>query len=108
MRRKARGSRAPQASDLYRLQSQQGTAEAEVETLDSFEIGVRGSLAEGDLIFDIAAYTADKDNFFFRDSDGLNVTDGSTRHQGIELAASWQMQNLLLLSERMLCWLWNR
>jgi len=89
----ARGSRAPQASDLYRLQSQQGTAEAEVETLDSFEIGARGTLADGNLVFDLAAYTADKDNFFFRDSDGLNVTDGSTRHQGIELAALWQISD---------------
>lgn len=87
----ARGSRAPQASDLYRLQSRQGVAEAAVETLDSFEIGVRGSALSGDLVFDLAAYTADKDNFFFRDSDGLNVTDGSTRHQGVELAANWKL-----------------
>ena len=93
-----RGSRAPQASDLYRLQSQQGTAEAEVETLDSFEIGARGSFADGDLVFDIAAYTADKDNFFFRDSDGLNVTDGSTRHQGLEVAASWQISEQFILN----------
>ena len=93
----ARGSRAPQASDLYRLQSQQGTAEAEVETLDSFEIGARGALAGGAFVFDVAAYTADKDNFFFRDSDGLNVTDGSTRHQGIEFAASWQISDQFIL-----------
>ena len=93
----ARGSRAPQASDLYRLQSQQGTAEAEVETLDSFEIGARGALAGGALMFDVAAYTADKDNFFFRDSDGLNVTDGSTRHQGIEVAASWKISDQFFL-----------
>lgn len=85
----ARGSRAPQASDLYRLQSQQGVAEAEVEALDSFEIGARGAVLDGALVFDLAAYTADKDNFFFRDSDGLNVTDGSTRHQGVEFAANW-------------------
>ena len=94
----ARGSRAPQASDLYRLQSRQGVAEAEVETLDSFEIGMRGLAANGDLIFDIAAYTADKDNFFFRDSDGLNVTDGSTRHQGIEAAASWALSDQFTVS----------
>ena len=94
----ARGARAPQASDLYRLQSQQGVAEAEVETLDSFEIGARGALADGALIFDIAAYTADKDNFFFRDSDGLNVTDGSTRHQGVELAALWAISDQWTLS----------
>ena len=94
----ARGSRAPQASDLYRLQSRQGVAEAEVETLDSFEIGARGALVDGNLIFDVAAYTADKDNFFFRDSDGLNVTDGSTRHQGIELAALWQVSDQVSVS----------
>ncbi|MEO1660563.1 MAG: TonB-dependent receptor [Pseudomonadota bacterium] len=94
----ARGSRAPQASDLYRLQSQQGVAEAEVETLDSFEVGARGVLADGSLVFDLAAYTADKDNFFFRDSDGLNVTDGSTRHQGVELAAAWQFSPIFELS----------
>ncbi len=87
----ARGARAPQASDLYRLQSQQGIAEAGIETLDSLEIGARGAALNGDLVFDIAAYWMDKDNFFFRDSDGLNVTDGSTRHQGIESAFDWTL-----------------
>lgn len=87
----ARGERAPQASDLYRLQSQQGIAEADVETMDSFEIGARGTALDDRLAFDIAAYHAEKENFFFRDSDGLNVTDGSTRHQGIEAQASWDV-----------------
>lgn len=93
----ARGARAPQASDLYRLQSQQTVADADVETLDSFEIGARGALLGGGLVFDLAAYTADKDNFFFRDSDGLNVSDGSTRHQGVELAANWQIAPTFIL-----------
>ena len=93
----SRGARAPQASDLYRLQSRQGVAEADVETLDSFELGARGSLNDGALVFDLAAYTADKDNFFFRDSDGLNVTDGSTRHQGIELAANWLVSDVFII-----------
>ena len=88
----SRGERAPQASDLYRLQSQQGIAEADVETMDSFEIGARGSAANGQLVFDIAAYLAEKENFFFRDSDGLNVTDGSTEHQGIEAQAAWDVR----------------
>ena len=97
----ARGSRAPQASDLYRLQSRQGVAEAEVETLESFEIGARGALANGSIVFDLAAYSADKDNFFFRDSDGLNVTYGSTRHEGIELAALWQISEQVAFSGNM-------
>ena len=87
----ARGERAPQASDLYRLQSQQGIAEADVETMDSFEVGARGGLFDDRLLFDIAAYHAEKENFFFRDSDGLNVTDGSTRHVGIEAQAGWDV-----------------
>lgn len=87
----SRGERAPQASDLYRLQSQQGIAEAEVETMDSVEIGTRGTAVGGRLSFDVAAYYAEKENFFFRDSDGLNVTDGSTSHQGIEAQAAYDI-----------------
>ncbi|MEO1642440.1 MAG: TonB-dependent receptor [Pseudomonadota bacterium] len=79
-----RGARAPQASDLYRLQSQQIAGEVEVETLDSLEIGARGSALDGRLLFDVAAYAMDKDNFYFRDSDRLNVPNGSTRHIGLE------------------------
>ncbi len=94
----ARGERAPQASDLYRLQSQQGVAEAGVETMDSIEIGARGLVFGGALAFDVAAYYAEKDNFFFRDSDGLNVTDGSTRHQGIEGQANWVLSDQFTVS----------
>ena len=65
--------------------------------MDSFELGARGAILDGGLVFDIAAYTADKDNFFFRDSDGLNVTDGETRHQGIELAANWLISDHFIL-----------
>ena len=85
----ARGQRAPQASDLYRLQSQQLPGEARVETLDSFEAGFRGSTMDGALSYQIAAYTADKENFFFRDADGLNVSGGTTRHQGVD--AIWRL-----------------
>ena len=94
----ARGERAPQASDLYRLQSQQGIAEAEVETMDSVELGARGAILNDTLVFDIAAYYAEKENFFFRDSDGLNVTDGSTRHQGIEANANWRISGTFSLA----------
>ena len=85
----ARGQRAPQASDLYRLQSLQTPGEIKTETLDSFEIGARGGLLDGALEFDLAAYSMDKRNFFFRDADGLNVPGGKTRHAGVELAFDW-------------------
>ena len=57
----ARGQRAPQASDLYRLQSQQLPGEARVETLDSFEAG----FAAVQNCYQLAGATADKENFFF-------------------------------------------
>jgi len=80
----ARGERAPQTSDQYRLQNLQTIETLKVETLDSFELGARGKL--GPVNFDVAAYTMAKDNFFFRDSDGLNVPNGKTDHAGVELA----------------------
>ena len=80
----ARGQRAPQASDLYRLQSQQEAGEADVESLDSLEAGIRGYWSGPGVNYDIAIYAMHKDNFFFRDADGLNVTDGETDHWGIE------------------------
>lgn len=104
--RYARASRAPQASDLYRIQSLQGTAEAGVETADSFEVGLRGLGFDGRLVYDIAAYHMEKDNFFFRDADGLNVTDGATRHQGIEAGADlamneqWRLRGSLSWSDQ--------
>ncbi len=91
----ARGARAPQVSDLYRLQSRQVAGEIEAETLDSVEVGVRGDALFGHLDFDIAAYWMEKENFFFRDSDGLNVVDGSTRHKGIEAAATLRIDDRL-------------
>ena len=94
----ARGARAPQVSDLYRLQNRQVAGEIEAETLDSLEAGIRGDALYGHLDFDIAAYWMEKENFFFRDSDGLNVVDGSTQHLGIEAAASLKVSNTLSLA----------
>ncbi|WP_370169543.1 MULTISPECIES: TonB-dependent receptor [Hyphomonas] len=94
----ARGERAPQASDLYRLQSLQVAGEVEEETLDSFEIGARGSALDGRLVYDVAAYWMEKENFFFRDSDGLNVPNGSTEHAGIEASAALELTTALSVS----------
>lgn len=91
----ARGARAPQVSDLYRLQNRQVAGEIEAETIDSVEAGVRGEALFGHLDFDIAAYWMEKENFFFRDSDGLNVVDGSTRHVGVEASATLRIDDRL-------------
>ncbi|HAE28946.1 MAG TPA: TonB-dependent receptor, partial [Hyphomonas adhaerens] len=67
-------------------------------TLDSVELGARGAALDGRLVFDVAAYWMDKENYFFRDSDGLNVTDGSTEHKGVEVSAAYDLTDTLSLS----------
>ncbi len=94
----ARGARAPQASDLYRLQNRQRAGEVDVETLDSVEIGFRGARPGGRVSYDLAAYAMEKRNFFFRDSDGLNVPDGETRHIGAEGAVRVEIADGLVLA----------
>lgn len=81
----ARAARAPQVTDLYRLQVNQAVGDVESETLDSIEIGTRATI--GPVTASLAAFYAEKDSFFFRDADGFNVTDGETSHRGIELDA---------------------
>lgn len=78
----ARGARPPQTTDLYRLQTNQTTDPALPETIDAFELGVKGVI--GDLRYETAGYFMWKRNFFFRDADGFNVNNGRTRHVGGE------------------------
>ncbi len=94
----ARGARVPQVSDLYRLQNLQVPGEIESETVDSLELGWRGVALNGALKFELAAYHMQKENFFFRDSDGLNVIDGATQHQGVEVATTFDITGKLKLA----------
>ena len=77
------GNRAPQVTDLYRIQSKQVPGGADSEKLESFEIGFRG-ISIGGLEYEIVGYTMKKEDYFFRDSQGFNVENGVTKHNGIE------------------------
>ncbi len=79
----ARGARPPQSTDLYRLQINQTGDQARPETIDAFELGLRSTLGDH-VSVSLAGFFMDKRNFFFRDADGFNVTDGKTRHVGVE------------------------
>jgi len=81
----SRGNRAPQTTDLYRLQNQQVVGEMDSEQLDNFELGFRGDVQR--VNYEVSAFYMKKKNFFFRDSNGLNVTDGKTKHKGVEAMA---------------------
>jgi len=94
--RAARGSRAPQTTDLYAVVQNQVPGETGVETLDSLEGGVR--FGRGAQRFEIAAYAMWKDNFFFRNAAGFNVTDGKTRHTGVEFSFATPLTDWLSAS----------
>lgn len=85
----SQGFRAPQTTDMYRLQKQQLVGEIESEQLDSIELGLRG--ISNTLTYELVVYSMNKDNFFFRDAKGLNVTDGETSHKGLELSINYDL-----------------
>lgn len=82
----SRGFRAPQTTELYRLQNDQNVSNIDSEALDSLEVGVRGG--EGSFTYDVSAYVMHKDNFIFRDTNRANVDNGETSHRGLEVALS--------------------
>lgn len=89
--RLARGSRAPQAAELYRLQNGQMDADLDTESIESLEFNLRGE--EEAVAFDISVFAMEKANVIFQSSDRLNLSDGETRHYGLEYEVSWNWQN---------------
>ena len=92
----ARGFRAPQATELYRLQSGQQVADLDSERLDSLELGIRFLRTTWSL--DLAAFISRKRDSVFRDAEGFNVSGARSEHHGIELGwdvglgESWSLQ----------------
>jgi iron complex outermembrane receptor protein len=84
----ARGFRAPQMTELYRLQNGQLVSDLDSEIADSFEIGIRTN--REDWSGDIVVYTMRKSDSVFRDAEGFNVSGASSRHEGVEVAFDWQ------------------
>ncbi len=88
----ARGFRAPQTAELYRLQAGQQVAHIDSEKIDSFELGVRGSWLD-DLQYSVNAYWMEKDNVIFQDRDRQNVSGAATTHRGVEIELNWQIDD---------------
>lgn len=85
----SRGFRAPQTSELYRLQNTQSVSDIASEKLDSIELGARG----GDDVsaFDVSVYAMRKHNYIFQNTNRENVDNGKTSHHGIELSVSHRL-----------------
>ena len=83
--------RAPQATELYRLQQNQLVADLESEEMESIEVGYRAS--RGNLSYTLAAYYMQKDNVIFQDSGRNNVSGGATKHRGLELNTQYNIND---------------
>ncbi len=86
-----RGFRAPQMTELYRLQSGQLVSDLDSERIDALEIGARH--ASGDLFMEVSAYAMRKRDSVLRDSEGFNVSQGKSRHEGIDVEARLPISN---------------
>jgi outer membrane receptor protein involved in Fe transport len=95
--RLARGFRAPQATELYRLQRGQDVADLESEQLDAIEVGARGG---GRLDWELVAFYQRKRNYIFRDGEGFNVSDGKSGHRGLEFSLGYRLTDSLRLGAR--------
>ena len=75
--------RAPQGTEIYRLQRGQEIADLASEESSSFEVGIKGRLSS--TAYNLSMYAMDKNNIIFRDSNYFNVSGGSSSHQGAEI-----------------------
>lgn len=95
----ARGNRAPQTTDAYRLRVGQRVGDIKSESLMSYEAGLRGRL--NSLRYEVSAYTMEKRNYYFRDSANNNVWNGRTQHVGVEIDADLQLSETLSMAGAM-------
>ena len=59
-------------------------------------IGIKGAMET--LSYELSAYVMRKKNFIFRDANGFNISDGKTRHAGIETQFYWQASDVFAIS----------
>lgn len=83
------GFRPPQATDLYRLQAGQQSADIDSEQMNSIEIGLNshGTRYSSQL----TSYVQKKENVIYRNAERLVFSDGATRSEGLELAFNYEL-----------------
>jgi outer membrane receptor protein involved in Fe transport len=94
--RLAQGFRAPQATELYRLQGGQNVADLDSEEIDNIEFGLRGTWRQ-DLQYDLSVYHMNKDEVIFQDANRHNVSGARTRHYGAEVSLTYSFARDWLL-----------
>ncbi len=85
--------RAPQATELYRLQRAQQVADLGKVSLKSIELGFRGQ--QDIFSYNISFYAMKKDNYIFRDSSFFNVDNGKSDHIGADVMINLDLTDKL-------------
>lgn len=93
--RLAHGFRAPQASELYRLQNGQMQADLDAESIDSIELGMRRW--DTPFRYSLTGFYMEKDDVVFQSSERLNLGGGASRHYGLEYEVQWALRDRLSL-----------
>jgi len=91
----ARGFRAPQASELYRLQQGQDRADLNEVTLDNTEVGLRGDFNR--LYYQVSAYQMRMHNGIYQDSERQTLSGAQTQHRGFEYEGGITLNAVLQL-----------
>ncbi len=92
----SRTFRAPQTSELYRLQQNQSVSDLDSENVNSLEAGLRSTF--GMIELETAVYYAKKKDLIFQDSDRNNISGAETAHRGIELTSTLTFTDKVQLS----------
>jgi len=91
-----RGFRAPQATELYRLQGSQTVADLDSVKLDSYELAFQG--VEDGWEYSITAYLMNKEDDIITDSSRAKLLGAETKHSGLEIAGSVNLTDSLTLA----------
>lgn len=85
----AHGFRAPQMTELYRLQNGQEVSDLDSETIDSLELGIRSGSDKWHV--DASLFAMHKKDSVYRDADGYNVNGGRSKHEGLDTSFDVQI-----------------
>lgn len=92
----SQGYRAPQATELFRLQNDQEITDLDEERMDALELGWR--LYTERFNVNASVFMQDKSNFIFQDTERQNVSDGKTEHNGTEISASYNLNENIYIN----------
>lgn len=85
----ANGFRAPQATELYRLQQGQIQADLKPVQLLSQELGLRGEYRNG--FYQLALFSMALADGVFQDKERQNISGADTRHRGLEYELAYAL-----------------